>query len=334
MPEMRRDGLLNRWVIFAPGRFSRPDDFQTAAGHSAQPPLCPFCEGHEQLSGPETYARRAIGTASDTPGWQIRVVHNRFPALQPDAPPLSRNSGPETIQAAVGVHEVVVESPLHLALSATHPAETWRMLLEVYQQRLLSFRENHRWQHALIFKNHGPAAGASLQHPHSQILVMPRVPTLVADEWQEAEIWQTTHGRCPRCDQLERELVGKDRLVSVSPEIAVFCPEASRFPYEAWLLPRSHGSHFEYAPAAVLAELADHLARLLSQLQRLVPRVNYNLVLQTAPLSKDPSPAFHWRIEILPRLTGLAGFEIGSGWFINPLEPEQAAQQLRAGFEG
>jgi UDPglucose--hexose-1-phosphate uridylyltransferase len=129
-------------------------------------------------------------------------------------------------------------------------------------------------------------------------------------------------------------LVGKDRLVSVSPEIAVFCPEASRFPYETWLLPRSHGSHFEYAPAAVLAELADHLARLLSQLQRLVPRVNYNLVLQTAPLSKDPSPAFHWRIEILPRLTGLAGFEIGSGWFINPLEPEQAAQQLRAGFEG
>jgi len=330
MPELRRDGLLNRWVIQAPGRFARPDDFHPEASRSLQPPPCPFCEGNEQLSGPETFARRTTGTSADTPGWQMRVVLNRFPALQSPAPPPSSSSSLEPSQPAFGVHEVVIETPQHLPLSATHPAATWQMLFEVYQQRLRSFSEDSRLQHALIFKNHGPAAGASLQHPHSQILVLPRVPTQVAEEWRAAENWHAAHGRCPRCEQLQREIDGADRVVALSPEIAVICPPASRFPYETWLVPRRHGSHFEHAAPAVLAELAQNLARLLRQLQRLVPEANYNLVLQTAPLRQGPAEGFHWRVEILPRLTGLAGFEMGSGWFINPLEPEQATRELRS----
>lgn len=330
MPELRRDGLLNRWVILAPGRFARPDDFHPEASRFPQSPPCPFCEGNEPLSGPETFARRTAGTAADTPGWRIRVVLNRFPALQSPAQPSSGNFRLAASQPAFGLHEVVIETPRHLPLSATHPAETWQMLFEVYQERLWAFQEDPRLQHALIFKNHGPAAGASLQHPHSQILVLPRVPTQVADEWQAAVNWRAAHGRCPRCEQLQQEIDGAERVVALSPEIAVFCPPASRFPYETWLVPRRHGSHFERAPPEVLAELASNLAQLLRQLQRRVPEANYNLVLQTAPLHQGPSEGFHWRVEVLPRLTGLAGFELGTGWFINPLEPEQAARELRS----
>jgi UDPglucose--hexose-1-phosphate uridylyltransferase len=330
MPEMRRDCLLNRWVILAPGRFSRPNDFRPVADNSLPFSPCPFCEGNEHLSGPETFARRATGTAADTPGWQIRVVPNRFPALQSQPPSARAESSGETSQPAYGLHEVVVESPRHLSLSATHSAETWQLLLEVYQQRLWSFRKDSRLQHALIFKNHGPAAGASLEHPHSQILVLPRVPTLVAEEWQAAETWHSVHGGCPRCAQLQSEMTGGERLVSVSSEIAAVCPSASRFPYETWLVPRHHGSHFEHTPTPVLADLAHQLAHLLRQLQRVVPEANYNLVLHTAPFRWNPCEAFHWRVEILPRLTGLAGFEMGSGWYVNPVEPEQAARELRS----
>lgn len=330
MPELRRDGLLNRWVILSPGRFSRPDDFHPDNSPSPQFPPCPFCEGNERLSGPETFARRATVTAPDSPGWQMRVVLNRFPALQSPAPPHSGGSSLEPSQPAFGIHEVVIETPQHLPLSATHPAATWKMLLEVYQQRLWSFREDPRLQHALIFKNHGPAAGASLQHPHSQILVLPKVPTQVAEEWHAAEAWYAAHGRCPRCEQLQQEIDRSNRVVAMSTGIAVFCPPASRFPYETWLVPRRHDSHFENAPPDLLADLAHNLALLLRKLLRLVPNANYNLVIQTAPLRQARSDGFHWRVEVLPRLTGLAGFEMGSGWYINPMEPEQAARELRS----
>jgi UDPglucose--hexose-1-phosphate uridylyltransferase len=342
MSEMRRDCLLNRWVILAPGRLSRPDDFSPSTGTSPAALPCPFCAGNEHLSGPETFALRPANTPADNPGWQIRVVLNRFPAVQslayhqvpPHQVPPHQATAPfsETSQPAFGVHEVVVDSPHHSSLSETHPPETWRLLLEVYQHRLLSFREDARWRHALIFKNHGPAAGASLQHPHSQILVLPHVPTLVEEEWREAEAWFTAHGRCPRCDQLSTEIAAGTRVVELSAEVAVVCPHASRFPYETWLIPRRHASHFEHAPSAVVADLAWQLSRTLTQLHRLVPEIHYNLVLQTAPLNQQSSNAFHWRVEILPRLTGLAGFEMGSGWFINPLEPELAARELRSGL--
>jgi len=329
MSELRCDPLLKRWVLIAPGRESRPDDFAVAITNGQPDHPCPFCEGNESLTGPEVLVRRSTNSTANGPGWDIRVVPNRYPAVAPE--PASQIWGATAgfSESGWGRHEVIVETPRHLPLTATHAPEHWHRLFEVFQQRLMDFRTVAGLQHAIVFKNHGPAAGASLMHPHCQVIALPRVPDAVTAELQAGEQRWHQAGKCPRCELLDAEIEAGTRLVATAPEVVAWCPPASRFPYETWLLPRQHSSHFESADPGVLAELARQLSGILTRLEQVVPGLSYNLVLQTAPLHAPALAGFHWRLEILPRLTGMAGFEWGSGWFINPVAPERAARELR-----
>jgi UDPglucose--hexose-1-phosphate uridylyltransferase len=329
MSELRCDPLLNRWVLIAPARESRPNDFAAGSRVEQSAPLCPFCEGNEHLTGPEQLARRAEQTSPNGPGWTIRVIPNRYPAVtSEDEFSLVGESSANTT-TGWGRHEVIVETPRHLPLSTTHSADHWNEILQVFQERLRDFRRIPGLQHAFVFKNHGPAAGASFIHPHCQIIALPRVPNAVADEIQAGDHWWRQTGHCPRCELVAGEIQDASRLVTASSKIVAFCPHASRFPYETWLLPRRHSSDFASAPPEVLNDLSSRLPAILVRLEQVIPGVSYNLVLHTAPLHAPALPGFHWRLEILPRLTGMAGFEWGSGWFINQVAPERAAQVLR-----
>jgi UDPglucose--hexose-1-phosphate uridylyltransferase len=326
-PQLRKDPIIDRWVLIAPERGVRPMELADRGEFKRNRP-CPFCEGHETRTPHEVFAVRRPGTLPDTPGWQIRVVSNMFPAARRDAPP---SQGRDLLEACpgYGVHEVVVESPRHDLSLTDLPCEHVRSILQVYQQRVAALARDSRLQYVQVFKNQGAAAGASVEHVHSQILGVPIVPRDIAAELAGAAAYFRSRNRCVFCELIERELADGERIVLANERAVAVTAFAGRFPYEMWILPRHHGSDFQSAGVADLDEMADVLRTLLDRLQRRVLGINYNLVLKTAPLQSEPRPDYHWHWRILPRTTGIAGFELSTGWFINPVPPELAAQRLR-----
>jgi UDPglucose--hexose-1-phosphate uridylyltransferase len=252
-------------------------------------------------------------------------VPNRYPAARPDAPPLLADDPLFTTRPGHGSHEVIVECPRHEASLAALPAEHVRDLFGVYRDRLAALRRQPGLEYAQVFKNHGADAGASVEHAHSQILGLSRVPRDVRDELDAAAAYHRAHGCCPFCDLLARELASGERLVLAGEHCVAFTAFAGRFPYETWVLPRRHAGHYDRLTAAEL----DDLAAVVREVLRRLGPVPYNYVLHTAPLPAPELPHYHWHWEILPRLTGIAGYELATGYFINPLPPEEAAQRLR-----
>jgi UDPglucose--hexose-1-phosphate uridylyltransferase len=246
-----------------------------------------------------------------------------FPAARRDALALTG------IDAGYGVHEVVVECPHHETSLAALSPEQVRDVFTVYRDRLRSLCADQRLQYVQLFKNHGAAAGASVEHAHAQILGVARVPRVVGDELQSGREHYERVGRCIFCDLILRETSSAERLIELGEHCVAFTAYAGRFPYETWVMPRRHGSHFDEATDVEIAETADSIHNILRRLERLVDRPSYNLILHTAPLHDGPRPDYHWHWEIVPRLTGIAGFELATGWFLNPLPPELAAGQLR-----
>jgi UDPglucose--hexose-1-phosphate uridylyltransferase len=323
-PQFRRDPLLDRWVLIAPERAAKPTECEAPA-LLAHHEVCPFCEGQEYETPHEVFAIRTRGTLPDTPGWRVRVIPNRYPAARRDAPQLNADDPLFPTRPGYGIHEVIVECPQHeIALAALSDGNV-RDVFGVYRDRLAALRYQPGLEYVQVFKNHGAAAGASVEHTHSQILGLPRVPRDVRDEWDGAADYHRRHGRCPFCELLAQELASGERLVRVTEQCVAFTAFAGRFPYETWVVPRRHGSHFDQLTAAELTDLA---AVMRSVLRRLGP-VSHNFVLHTAPLPEPESAHYHWHWEILPRLTGIAGYELATGYFINPLPPEDAARRLR-----
>ena len=320
-PELRKDPIVERWVIISTERLGRPQELSCA------PPIrllvCPFCAGNERLT-PEAVIAVPAGD-----GWQIRIVPNTFPALQGDEMVILSPSGLFDIMAAVGVHEVVVECREHetnLAhCSAEHIADLCRALAE--RVRLLGADRPDLYP--LIFKNHGASAGASLEHAHSQFMGLPMTPILVQQELDAARAYDGAEGHCIFCDLVERERSLGERLVLETPRFVVLAPFASRFPCELWIVPRTHRSHFERATDSEVAEFGHVYHRVLRLLDAGLDDPPYNSVVHTAPLDQPDVRYYHWHMEVLPRLTGIAGFECGTGMNINPVPPEQAAAYLR-----
>lgn len=332
MGEFRRDPLRGHWVIIAPGRSERPDESGRVVHADEQAPGCPFCPGHERETPPEVDAVRPDGSRPDAPGWRVRIVPNKYPALVPHPPHGSAGGGSPLTHnhPAAGRHEVIVATPEHRQRAAEFSAEHWEMLLSACQARMQELMRDPGVEHVLLFQNHGFAGGASLSHAHLQLMALPMTLDGVAHEVAAMGAHHAQEGRCLLCDLSAAELAAGTRLVGADDSFVSFTPWASRTPYEVCIVPRAHHPSFLQAPAVVLQHLAEHLRAVLRRAERLLGDFPYNLVLHTAPKGADGGGPYHWHLDLLPRLMHLAGFEWGTGSYINAVAPETAASELRA----
>ena len=329
MPELRKDPIVGRWVIIAHERARRPHDFKGEGQTQSEAGLCPFCEGHEDKTPPEIVAYRERHSRPNGPGWRIRVVPNKFPALKVEGQLNKRGDGIYDLMAGVGAHEVIIESPKHFVSMAQLTDDNVREVLWVYRDRLVDLKRDTRLVHGMLFKNVGAASGASLEHTHSQLIVTPIVPISVWEEMTGSLEFYNYRGRCIYCDMVQQEIATQKRIVLDSAHFTAFCPYASRFPFETWILPKQHSSHFENIPKPGVDDLGTVLRAVLNKLELALDSPPYNYIVHTAPFDHQELPHYHWHIEIIPRLTKVAGFEWGTGFYINPVTPEEAAAFLR-----
>jgi len=333
MSEIRQDQATKRWVIMATERAKRPHDLAGApAAEAEQEPHsadCPFCPGNESRTPPEVLAYREAGGPADGPGWQVRVVPNRFAALSPEGEVTVRDPSWFTTVTGVGAHEVIIESPLHNADPATMSLEEVTLALAAAGERFEALKEDPALRYIAIFRNHGLAAGSSLTHPHTQIIATPIVPTNVRQEIEEARRHYDDRLHCVYCETIEREKEADQRVVLETEAYFVYEPYASRWPFETWVIPKQHAAVFTPGGAADVEPLAGVLRTTLNALYRGLGDPAYNLVLHEAPLRDSCQDYYHWHIEILPRLATAAGFELGTGIWINTMLPEQSAAYLR-----
>ncbi len=341
MPELRKDPIVQRWVIIAAERGQRPSDFRTEAPVAeVNPKVCPLCPHNEDRTPPEVFAIRLDGSQPNTPGWLVRVVPNKFPALKLEGELNRRGLGMFDVMEGVGAHEVIIETPdtSHPDWDAFSTEQLYRVFL-AYQARLTALRSDSRFRYILVFRNYGMQAGASLAHPHSQVIALPIVPQIPKEKLTAARQYFLEKERCIFCDLLYQEKELQKRVVMENEHIVVLSPFAARFPYELHFFPKRHNHDFAQEGEAVLRDLAVAMKQVLTVLKRIMGQPAYNLVLQTAP-NPLPRPGrpdywgtlpydYHWHLEFLPRLTRVAGFEWGTGFFINPVAPEAAAEILR-----
>ncbi|HEX4138770.1 MAG TPA: DUF4931 domain-containing protein [Candidatus Methylacidiphilales bacterium] len=333
-PEFRRDPLHNIWVVFSPERQRRPQDYAAATLHPTT--LDPFAEGHERLTPPEVYALRKEKTKPNEPGWRVRVVPNRYPALRIEGQLDARPEGLYDRVSGIGAHEVIIETPDVKTALEDLTISGMAEVFATYRERILDLDKDSRFQHIYIFKNFGPSAGASLAHAHSQLIALPIVPPLVEAKLIRAREHFAAKQRSIFADILHTERTDDARMVAENDGFALFCPYASRFPFELAVYPRRHHSDFVSCASNELYDLAEIVRFALQRLNAVLEKPGYNLLLHTAPLKRPLNERFAsakhdycWHLEIVPRFQSLAGFEIGLGAYINTVYPEDAARFLR-----
>jgi UDPglucose--hexose-1-phosphate uridylyltransferase len=336
MPELRKDPVIGRWVIISTERAKRPVDFVHDEGETENGGACPFCPGNEYMTPPEIKAYREPGSQPNGPGWYTRVTANKFPALRIEGDLDRQGIGMFDKMNGIGAHEVVIESPVHNSRLEDMELPQIVRVLSAYRDRIEDLERDPRFRYVLVFKNHGRAAGASLPHPHSQIIATPIIPKDVKEKLDGAKSFYDYKERCVYCDLIHQEQEMGEREVLETEHFLAFCPFAPRFPFEVWVLPKLHSCAYTEITDTEKEDLAHVMKEVLSRISRSLNKPPYNYILHTAPnriprvghwhtLGND----FHWHIEIMPRLTRVAGFEWGSGFYINPTPPEEAAKYLR-----
>ena len=327
MQELRKDPIHGGWVIIASERRDRPTDYAPPS-HPGTQASCAFCAGNEIHTPPEVLSYRRQGKADD-PGWSVRVVPNKYPALESQGDVTAHEQGLFSWLPAVGAHEVVIETPQHDAQLPDLSAPAMQEVLQAYAARIQTLGADPRFQYVLVFKNSGPQAGATLEHSHSQIIATPVVPRQVQVELDGAARHHQSQGRCVFCDILDQE-EGGPRWIAEENGVVALSPFAARFPYETWILPRRHAAHFEDMTPGQRPAVAAMVQEVLGRLRQRVDQPPYNLVVHTAPCNDHGAHEYyHWHLEIMPKLTQPAGFEWGSGFYINPMPPEEATRVLR-----
>jgi UDPglucose--hexose-1-phosphate uridylyltransferase len=330
VPELRKDPVTGRWVIISTERRKRPNDFRVERAFSIGRECCPFCPGHEDLTPPEVLAYRQNGAAANGPGWDVRVVPNKFPALEVEGGLDREGEGMFDRMNGIGAHEVIIETPVHDRTLAKMTEGEIERVLWAFRERMQDLKQDRRLQYILIFKNHGAAAGATIEHAHSQLIALPIVPDFVRDELDGAMRHFKAKDRCVFCDIIHQELADGRRVVMENADIVAVAPFAPRLPFETWLLPRRHGARFEDAPRHEYESLARLLKALLMRVDRALESPAYNLIVHTSPFAEAVDDFYHWHVELMPKLTRTAGFEWGTGFYINPTSPEEATRVLRA----
>jgi UDPglucose--hexose-1-phosphate uridylyltransferase len=329
MPELRKDYITHTWVVIAVERGERPIEYKPLP-KLFEEGECPFCPGRESRTPPEVLAYRMAGSLPNTQGWWIRCVPNKYPALRIEGEVNHRVSQLFNRMNGVGAHEIIIETPKHVAHTGTMELKQVEEILTAYRDRYNDLKKDRRFRYILIFKNHGERAGASLSHPHSQLIAMPMIPRRIMDEIDAARnYYRTTGGSCIYDDLIEEEIKLNERVVINTDKFLVITPFASRFPYETWILPKHHDPVFEDMNDFERAELANVLKTILYKMYTLLKDVPYNYYIHTAPCDRQDYRSYHWHIEIIPRMTHTAGFERGTGFYINPITPEYAAKFLR-----
>jgi UDPglucose--hexose-1-phosphate uridylyltransferase len=337
MSELRWDPLKEHWVIIATERGRRPRDYQIEriTPHSE---VCPFCYGFEGKTPPEIFSIRSYGEPNN-PGWQVRVIANKYPALRVEGEVKSRGYGLYDVRDGVGAHEVIIETPDHYKGMADFTPGEIANVLQAYRVRLLDLRNDFRLRHMVLFKNHGAQAGATLSHSHSQLIAVPLTPPVAAKELRVSQQFYEAHERCIYCDLIEFELKEGVRVVIETADFVVLSPYAACFPFELRLYPKHHAHDFALMNDRQLAELGITMKDMLQRIKTVLKDPAYNFILHTSPpvQSRPGKPEYwsslgydyHWHIELVPRLMQIAGFEWGTGFFINPTSPEETAAFLR-----
>jgi UDPglucose--hexose-1-phosphate uridylyltransferase len=338
MAELRKDPILGRWVIIATERSKRPSSYHIEKETCyTKPDKCPYCEGHEHMTPPEVYALRTKDSKPNTPGWKVRVVPNKYPALEM-TPSLGKSSvGIFGMMTGFGVHEVIIETPDHKKEAKDQSIDEIKNWLCALQERVKAIHNDRRFKYTLIFKNKGRGAGASLSHPHHQMIATPITPKRVKEELESTREYYKVNKRCIFCDIIRQEFEIERRVVYENDAFVAFCPYASRFPFETWILPKRHYADFyDREIAEKTLSLAVALKTVLQMLSRAIGEPEYNYIIHAAP-NRYPREGYwhtieedyHWHIELFPRLIRTAGFEWGSGFYINPTPPEDAAKFMR-----
>jgi len=329
MPELRKDPIIKRWVIIATERSKRPNDFKKQQDQKTESVFCPFDYGNEHTTPPEIMAFRPANTEKDSPGWWVRVVSNKFPALDPNLKPEKFGHGMYDVMRGFGAHEVIIETPEHDTSMALMPEKQVQEVIWAYLERFKALENDPRIRYVLIFKNHGKEAGASLQHPHSQLIATPIIPKRVVEELEGARDYFGFKERCVFCDIVNQELLEGTRLVEENDDFVAFEPFAARFPFETWILPKKHEYNFGDIDEKEVESFASMLKRVLYRIYKALDNPPYNFMLHSGFSGIEGKNYYHWHLEIVPRLTRVAGFEWGSGFYINPVPPEHAAKYLR-----
>ncbi|MFA6430804.1 MAG: galactose-1-phosphate uridylyltransferase [Candidatus Margulisiibacteriota bacterium] len=333
MPEFRYNSAIDDWIIIATERAKRPEDFSTNKSYAASGDSsanCPFCGGREAKTPAETFAIRGPGTAPNTAGWQVRVIPNAFPALKADDEPKKSNDPAGFMKmGGFGIHEVIIESPAHDKIIANMDLSHVEKIFAAYRQRYISLSEDPRVKSIILFKNHGHNAGTSLSHPHSQIIALPVVPSIIKSRMGTAKDYFDEHKSCVYCDMIRMEKTEKQRIISETDNFIAFVPYAARFPFETWVLPKDHASNFKTITEKQCTELAGISKTALEKLFRGVNNPDFNFAIYSAPCQETKTDPFHWNLKIFPRITTAAGFELGSGIIINTMVPETAAKHLQ-----
>lgn len=337
---MRKNEIRDTLVAIAEGRASRPRDL-ISDNTSNAPAVCPFCPGNEHMTPPEAFAiyaeggEVAPGSGSRTARWLVRVFSNRYPAFGGALHRGLSASSPEENSPGYAAHEVVVDSPNHDGTwGSMGTNQVWLVLLTLRERLKFHYRSGARY--VLGFKNSGLGSGASLSHPHCQVIAMPVVPPRVEQELGRAMRHFATTGRCLYCDLIRREMGRPELVVCENRDFAAVCPEAPILAWHTMVYPKSHSPLFPSESDARLASLAAVVHRSLAALESALDNPPYNVIIHSAPIASDPlaDDAYHWYMEILPRVTTVGGFEWGTGCFINHMHPERSAEVLRRHLPG
>ncbi|MCM8787070.1 MAG: galactose-1-phosphate uridylyltransferase [Candidatus Omnitrophica bacterium] len=330
MPELRKDPIVERWVVVNIEKPFSPKDFNLTPFTWKGESNCPFCYGNEHLTPPEIEAISEIQRAPNTSGWKVRVVPNKFPALRIEGNLDKQAFGIYDMSNGIGAHEVIIDSPHHFKDIPQLTDVEIEYILRMYRNRSLDLRRDRRFKYLLIFKNVGFDAGASLEHGHSQLIALPMVPKNVKEELKGAKQYYEFHDRCVFCDMIEYEQEnGHERIIAQNNSFVSFCPLSSRFSFEVWIVPKQHQIDFAEIDDNSLKDLAKILKETLTRLKNVLGEHPYNYIIHTSPVNIDSHFSYHWHIEIMPKLTRVAGFEWGSGFYIVFTPPEIAAKYLK-----
>jgi UDPglucose--hexose-1-phosphate uridylyltransferase len=327
MTELRKDPIVGRWVIISTERAKRPQEFAQEPS-ARRGGVCPLCPGSERMTPPEILAYREGGNAND-PNWTLRVVSNKFPALRIEGELGKAADGIYDRMNGIGAHEVVIETERHDIDLFDLSERRFQDVLWSFRDRLLDLKRDRRFKSVIIFKNHGAAAGASLSHSHSQLIALPVVPKRVIEELTGCREYYRFRDRCLFCDIVVQEMEQKSRIVEETGEFLAFAPYAPRFPFETWIVPKRHQCAYEMIEEGQARGLAAVFRRTLRRLNLALENPPFNFIIHSAPFQEGAAEFYHWHVEIMPKVTKVAGFEWGSGFYINPIPPEESAKYMR-----